>query len=96
MEKTINGTLSNGFKFSIPEERIGKWKMLKLLKETKKDPTLITEVVYGLLGDQEDAFIDSLGGDPDIEDVSKGITEIFEIAKQSGDPDAKKSSTLPA
>ncbi len=92
----ISGKLQNGFEYNIPAERFGKWKMLKLLKETKKDPSLVVEVVDKLMEDQADAFIDSFGEDPTVEEITKAITEIFHNVNNSGDEDAKKSSPLPA
>ncbi|MBQ1430082.1 MAG: hypothetical protein IIZ05_00530 [Firmicutes bacterium] len=87
----VKGTLKNGFKFRIPRDRFGKWKMLKLLKNTKTDPSLVADVVDLLLGDQAEAFVDSFGEDPSVDDVSRGLTEIFEAARFSGDPEVKKS-----
>lgn len=92
----ISGKLQNGFEYNIPAERFGKWKMLKLLKETRKDPTLVVEVVDKLMGDQADAFIDSFGDDPTVDEITKAITEIFHNVKNSGDEDTKKSSPLSA
>ena len=96
MGEIIKGKLKNGFMFSIPVERFGKWKTLQLLRGMKTDPTLLMDVVERLLEDQANAFIDSLGEDPSIEDVSNAVKEIFDIAKSKGESEeTKKSSPLP-
>ena len=92
----VSGKLKNGYEYNIPKERFGKWKMLKLLKGLKSDPTLVVEVVDNLMGDQAEAFIDSMGEDPTVDEVTIAITEIFNNARNDGDEEIKKSSPLPA
>lgn len=91
----IKGKLKNGFEFAIPRERFGSYKTLKLLRESKEDASVIVEIVPRLLGDQEEEFLNSIGEDPSFTDVFKAITEIFEVSKQNGGEEEKKSSPLP-
>lgn len=90
----IKGKTSCGYEFSIPLERFGNYKTLKMLKESDKDPTKVIDIVPRILGeDGEEALIEALGGEPSFVDIAAQIKEIFEIAKENND--AKKSSPLP-
>lgn len=93
MGATLKGTISCGFKFSIPPERFENYKTLKMLKEADKDPTKILEVVPRLLGEQEDELIEALGGEPSFDQVCQAMREIFDKAKEN--TAVKKSSPLP-
>lgn len=86
MLKIETGT---GFKCKVDENVLNRYSFVKLLSKLDKNPAVITELVTMLLGDQEEALITHLGGDPSIEDISKEITDIFNAIKDNND--AKKS-----
>lgn len=78
-----------GFECKIDETVMNKYSFVKLLAKFQKDPTLITEVISKLLGDKEDALIEHLGGDPDIEQISEALGDIFDCIKEHNE--SKKS-----
>jgi len=80
MLKVKTGT---GFACKIDEEILNRYSFVKLFSKIESNPTLITEMISMLLGDQEDALIKHLGGNPSVEEVSKEISDIFEAIKEN-------------
>lgn len=78
-----------GFECEIDETVMNKYSFIKLLGKFEKDPTKIVDVLAVLLGDNEEALIDHLGGDPEIEAISNEIGDIFDCIAE--DSKAKKS-----
>lgn len=80
---------STGFTCKIDESILNRYAFVKLLARVEKSPMAITEMITMLLGDQEEALIEHLGGNPSVEEVTKQVTDIFDAIKENNE--AKKS-----
>lgn len=78
-----------GFECTIDEKILNKYKFIKILGKIEDSPQAITDIVEMLLGEQEEALIEHLGGDPDAEQIANEIGDIFNAIKE--DNDTKKS-----
>lgn len=78
-----------GFECEINEKIVNKYSFLKLVARIEKEPLAVLELNKLLLGEQEEALIEHLGGDPDAEEVAKEITCIINSLGQN--TNAKKS-----
>lgn len=66
-----------GFNCKIDENVVNKYSFVKTVAKVEKNPTAVTDLVNMLLGDQEDALIEHLGGDPDASDIINEISYIL-------------------
>lgn len=75
----------SGFECEVDENVVNKYAFVKSIAKVEKNPATIADIVGLLIGDQEDALIEHLGGDPDaaaiINEVSNIIGAISENAK---------------
>lgn len=78
----ITGKTKSGFPFAISRNKIDSYKFLRMIDDADQNPTRIVRLIFYLLGDQENALLEHLGGDPSIEQMNEAVTDIFAAIRE--------------
>ena len=76
---------STGFNCKVDETVLNKYSFVKIIGKIGKDPSVISEAIEMLLGEQEERMIEHLGGDPTVEQIAKELEDIFDAIRENND-----------